>query len=276
MISLTLHDMIQLALKEDMPEGDLTTESMALDARPGIARLTAKEDLVLSGRSIFEEVIQTLEPEAELTWYFNDSDLILKGQQVVLIQGDLIQILKAERVALNFLGSFSGIATLTRCFVDQVKHTSTQILDTRKTTPLYRDLEKRAVRDGGGINHRLNLSDAVMVKDNHIRAAGGITEAVTRIRRYTKKTITVEVTNFEEAQEAIGLRVNRLLLDNMSNELTKKVLEIVPPKIETEASGNMTVERVRAIAELGVNYISVGLITHSAPTADFSLLFDWT
>lgn len=273
---LSLRDIIQAALKEDMPNGDITTDSLALDARPGIAKLTAKEDLVLSGHIVFEEVIKTLESHARLIWYFKDSDVILKGQQICLIQGDLIQILKAERVALNLLGRLCGIATLTRCFVDQIKHTPTKILDTRKTTPMYRDLEKRAVREGGGTNHRLNLSDAIMIKDNHIRAAGSITNAITRIRKNSKLPITVEVTNLDEVKEAVAQGANRLLLDNMSNELMKKALELIPSNIETEASGNMKLDRVKSVAELGVNFISVGLITHSAPSADISLMFDWS
>lgn len=272
----SISDIIQAALTEDMPSGDVTTESLALNSRVGVARLTAKEDLVLSGRAVFEEVIKTVEPNARLSWYFNDADMILKGQQICLINGDLILILKAERVALNLLGKLCGIASLTRCFVEQLQETSTKILDTRKTTPLFRQLEKQAVRDGGGTNHRLNLSEAVMIKDNHIRAAGGITNAIARIRKNTTLPITVEVTNIEEVKEAIRNDVQRLLLDNMDNESMKLALEQIPQTIETEASGNMKLNRVRSVANLGVNFISVGLITHSAPSADISLMFDWS
>lgn len=274
--SLSLRDIIQFALKEDMPDGDITTDSLAFDSRPGVARLIAKEDLVVSGRIVFEEVIRTLDTTAKLTWYFKDADLALKGQHLCMIQGDLIQILKAERVALNLLGHLSGIATLTRCFVDQVKSTKTKILDTRKTTPILRELEKRAVRDGGGTNHRKNLTEAVLIKDNHIRAAGGITNAVTRIREHTDLPITVEASTLEEVKEAAGVGVHRILLDNMTNEMLRESLSLIPATIETEASGNMKIDRVRSVAELGVNYISVGTITHSAPSADVSLIFEWS
>lgn len=274
--SLSLRDIIQFALKEDMPDGDITTDSLAFDSRPGIARLIAKEDLVISGRIVFEEVIRTLDTTAKLTWYFKDADLALKGQHLCMIQGDLIQILKAERVALNLLGHLSGIATLTRSFVDQVKNTKTKILDTRKTTPILRELEKHAVRDGGGTNHRKNLTEAVLIKDNHIRAAGGITNAVTRIRQHTDLPITVEASTLEEVKEAVSIGVQRILLDNMTNEMLRESLSLIPSTIESEASGNMKINRVRSVAELGVNYISVGVITHSAPSADISLNFEWS
>ena len=237
--------------------------------------MLAKEDLVLSGRLVFEEVIGTLDSTARLTWYFKDGDFVLKGQHLCMIQGDLVQTLKAERVALNLLGHLSGIATLTRHFVDQVRNTKTKILDTRKTTPILRELEKKAVRGGGGTNHRKNLSEAIMIKDNHIRAAGSITRAVTRIREHSQFPITVEVTTLDEVKEAVGLKVQRLLLDNMSNEVMKQVLAYIPPSIETEASGNMRLDRVKSVAELGVGFVSVGLITHSAPSADISLEFEW-
>lgn len=276
MDTLSTKDILKIAFQEDMPSGDITTDSLALSSRLGSAKLIAKEDLVLSGRQVFEEAIRMLEPSCKLTWYFEDSQMALKGQVLCLLQGDLIQILKAERVGLNLLGHLSGIATLTRCFVDQVKHTRTNILDTRKTTPLLRDLEKKAVSDGGGTNHRKNLSEAIMIKDNHIRAAGSITNAVERIRNHSKLPLTVEASTFEEVQECVGLGVDRILLDNMDNALLTKCVQIVPAHIETEASGNMTVERVRSVAETGVNTISVGQITHSAPSADISLIFEWS
>lgn len=271
----TTKDFILMALKEDMPQGDVTTDSLGLDVRPGIARLLAKQDMVVSGRLLFEETVWALEPQAKLSWYFDDGQKALKGQHLAMIEGDLIQILKAERVALNLLGRLSGIATLTRQFVDQVKHTSTKILDTRKTTPMFRELEKKAVRDGGGVNHRRNLSDAVLIKENHIRAAGSITEAIKRIRQHTQLPITVEVSTLDEVREACALSPQRLLLDNMDNPMIESALKLIPSPVETEASGNMSVGRVRSVAELGVDYISVGLITHSAPTADISLLFEW-
>jgi len=272
---MTLQDLIKAALKEDMPKGDVTTESLALLPRQGRARLMAKEDMVLSGTGPFEQVMNALEPQVRIQWHFEEGQLALKKQTLCTIHGDLIQILKAERIALNFLGHLSGIASLTWRFVQKIAHTKTQILDTRKTLPGYRDLEKRAVVHGGGFNHRFNLSEAILVKDNHIAIMGGIPAAVTRIRQHTDKPIEVEARTINEVKEAIGTEVQRILLDNMDNELLKQALAIIPPHIQTEASGNMNLERVASVAELGVNFISVGALTHSAPSADVSLSFDW-
>lgn len=272
---MTIHELIKAALKEDMPSGDLTTESLALLPRQGTAKLVAKEDIVLSGTGTFEQVILSLDSQARLLWKFEEGDLILKKQIICTIHGDLIQILKAERIALNFLGHLSGIATLTRCFVQKVANTKTKILDTRKTLPGYRDLEKRAVAHGGGVNHRHNLSEAILVKDNHIAVMGGITAAVNRIRKHSHKPIEVEAGTLEDVKEAVNVGAHRILLDNMNNELIKEALKLIPHPIESEASGNMNLERVQSVAELGVNYISVGALTHSAPCADISLQFDW-
>lgn len=273
---MTTIELIRAALKEDMPLGDVTTESLARMPKQGEALLKAKEDLVLSGANVFEETILFLEPHAKVKWQFNEGDLVYKGQNICAIEGDLIQILKAERVALNFLGQLSGIATYTRKFVKAVEGTQTKILDTRKTTPLLRDLEKRAVNHGGGTNHRFNLSEAVLIKDNHIALMGGIGAAVSRLRQHCDLPIEVEASNLEQVQECISLRVQRILLDNMTNEMTSAALKLIPVSIQTEASGNMSLERVRSVAELGVNFISVGALTHSAACADISLLFDWT
>lgn len=272
---MTLQELIRAAIKEDMPSGDVTTESLALKPRPGRARLKAKEDIVLSGAMAFEQSMQSLEPSARIKWHFEEGDEILKNQIICTIEGDLVQILKAERVALNFLGHLSGIATHTRRFVKLVQGTKTKILDTRKTTPGYRDLEKRAVVHGGGINHRMNLSDAIMIKDNHIEIMDGIKNAVTRVREHSQLAIEVEARTLEEVKEAVQMDVQRILLDNMNNDMLKEALLIVPSHIETEASGNMNLERVRSVAEIGVNYISIGALTHSAPCADVSLVFQW-
>lgn len=272
---MTLLEMIYAAIKEDMPHGDLTTESLALSPRIGEAHLIAKMDMVLSGTAPFEESILVLEPNARVKWFFKEGDKILNKQVICQISGDLMQILKAERVALNFLGHLSGIATLTRKYVERVQHTSTQILDTRKTLPIFRELAKKAVFHGGGKNHRTHLSEAILIKDNHISVAGGLTAAVTRIREHCKQSIEVECSDLNQVQEAIALNVQCILLDNMSNEMMKDALKIIPSEIQTEASGNMNLERVQSVAELGVTYISVGALTHSAPTADVSLLFNW-
>lgn len=272
---MTLLELIRAAIKEDMPHGDVTTESLALKPRPGRARLKAKEDIVLSGAMAFEQSMQALEPSCRVKWHFEEGDEILKNQIICTIEGDLVQILKAERVALNFLGHLSGIATHTRRFVKQISGTKTKILDTRKTTPAFRDLEKRAVVHGGGANHRMNLSTAILIKDNHISVMGGITNAINRVREHSQLPIEVEARTLEEVKEAVEMKAQRILLDNMDNEILKKALALVPADVETEASGNMNLERVRSVAEIGVNYISVGALTHSAPCADVSLVFQW-
>ncbi len=272
---MNLSDLLLNALKEDMPDGDITTDSLAMGPRPGVARLIAKGDLILSGRMAFEETVRWLEPEVKMKWQFDDGGEVLRGQTLAIIEGDLIQILKAERVGLNFLGHLSGIATLTREFVKRVSPYKTRILDTRKTIPGYRDLERKAVRDGGGQNHRLNLSAAILVKENHIRAAGGITEAITRIRAHSTGPMIVEARDLREVQECVKNTVGRILLDNMTTAEMKECLRYIPPEIQTEASGNMTVDRVGEVAAIGVQFISVGALTHSAPFADVSLMFDW-
>ena len=271
----TLLDLIHAALKEDMPTGDLTTESLALGPRIGEARLIAKMDMVLSGSGPFEESIMVLEPTARIHWLFKEGDKIADRQVICQITGDLIQVLKAERVSLNFLGYLSGIATLTRKYSDKVAHTKTKILDTRKTIPTYRDLAKKAVVHGGGHNHRRSLSHAILIKDNHITVAGGLTQAVTRIREHSKEKIEVEASTLSQVREAVSIGVDCILLDNMNLEMMKSAIALIPATIEIEASGNMTLDRVGAVAELGVTYISVGALTHSAPTADVSLVFDW-
>lgn len=272
---MTLLELIRAAIKEDLPQGDVTTESLALKPRPGRARLKAKEDIVLSGAAAFEQSMQMLEPTCRVKWQFEEGDEVLKGQIICTIEGDLVQILKAERVALNFLGHLSGIATHTRRFVRETQGTKTRILDTRKTTPGYRELEKRAVAHGGGVNHRMNLSSAILIKDNHISIMGGMKAAVDRTREHSNLPIEVEARTLAEVQEAVNLNVQRILLDNMDNEMLKKAVAMVPADIQTEASGNMTIDRVKSVSEIGVNFISVGALTHSAPVADVSLIFAW-
>lgn len=272
---MTLLELIRAALKEDMPTGDLTTESLALKPRQGRAKLIAKQDMILSGSAVFEQTVHALEPSAKLKWHFEEGDQILNKQIVCTLQGDLIQILKAERVALNFLMHLSGIATLTGKFVEKVGKYGTTILDTRKTLPGYRELEKKAVIHGGGENHRASLSSAILVKDNHITVMGGITAAVERIRSHTNSFIEVEARTLDDVKECVALNVNRILLDNMNDELLSQAVKLVPSTVQTEASGNMSLERVESVAKIGVNFISVGALTHSAPSADLSLMFDW-
>lgn len=269
-------DLIKKAFEEDLPTGDLTTRSLQLDAIHGQAKLLAKQDLVLSGCDIFSTCILYMDPEAKISWQFKDGNSVLKNQIAALVTGNLVRILQAERVALNFLCHLTGIATLTKKFVQQIRHTDTQILDTRKTTPGWRELEKKAVHDGGGTNHRMNLSDAILIKDNHIAACGGVQNAIERARKSSKLPIEIECKTLYEVEIAIQYDIQQILLDNMDSETLKKSLKSIPKSIKTEASGNMTLDRVREIAELGVNFISVGAITHSAPYADMSLKFDWS
>jgi nicotinate-nucleotide pyrophosphorylase (carboxylating) len=273
---MKLAELIQQAYAEDMPQGDLTTDSLNVKERLGRARLLAKEDLVLAGREVFEACVRHISPTTDFNWQFKDSDLVLNKQTVCWLKGNLIELLKAERVALNFLGRLSGIASLTRCFVQEAQGTKCKILDTRKTTPLYRSLEKKAVRAGGGHNHRMNLSESILLKDNHLRAVGGLAQAVAAVRETYSGFIEVECSTLEEVKTAVELRVSRILLDNMSTALMHEARQMIPAIIEVEASGNMNLKRIREVAETGVDFISVGALTHSAPCADFSLLFEWT
>lgn len=273
---MTLNEMIKEAFAEDMPSGDATTDNLGLSEVIGDAKLIAKEDLVLCGRRVFDSCVKFIAPEMNLNWQFKDGDFVLRGQTVCWLRGDLLKLLKAERVSLNFLGRLSGIASLTRCFAQEVAHTKTKILDTRKTAPLWRALEKEAVRAGGGQNHRMDLSAAILIKDNHIRAAGSIEAAIRNIRQKTSEPIEVECSTIEEVRLALNERVQRILLDNMTTAQIREARGLIPSLIQVEASGNMTLSRVREVAETGVDFISVGAITHSAPNADFSLMFDWT
>lgn len=268
-------DHVQKSLEEDMPQGDITTDLLGIQNVRGHARFVAKQDLVLSGTEFIHAAFLLIDHNTDFHWHFAEGEEVLKGQSFLEVEGNFMHFLKSERVALNYVGRFSGIASLTKSFVDEVKHTKCKILDTRKTTPQYRDFEKKAVVDGGGTNHRMNLSDAIMLKENHILAAGSITKAVESIRKRFQGPIEVETTNLEEIKECVSLGVQRLMLDNMNNDIIREALEIIPAEIETEASGNMSLERVKSVAELGVDFISVGALTHSAKCADISLLFDW-
>ncbi len=271
-----IEEIIAKAYKEDIPSQDVTTASLGVTDHFGMAQLIAKQDLVLSGASVFEKCLKHIDAELSLSWQFADGDEVLKSQTVAQISGNLVALIQAERVSLNFLGFLSGIATETHQFSEACRGTNTKILDTRKTLPLYRSLSKAAVCHGGGENHRMNLSDAILIKENHITIAGGLKQAVELIRKNSQLPIEVETKNKGEVEMAVELQVSRIMLDNMNLEEMRDCLEIIPDGIETEASGNMTLDRIPQVAALGVNYISVGALTHSAPIADFSLLFDWS
>ncbi len=267
--------MIRQSYAEDIPGADITTDNLGIKNVIGDAKLVAKEDMVLAGRAAFEACVKYIDPDMRLNWQFKDGDFVLNKQVICWLRGDLLKLLKAERVALNFLGRLSGIATLTRCFVQEVHGTRCKILDTRKTTPLWRALEKEAVRAGGGQNHRMHLSAAILIKENHIRAAGGVSKAIAAIRKNTSEPVEIECLSMDDVDQAVKSGVNRILLDNMTTEQTRAAKARIPASISVEASGNMRLERVREVAETGVDYISVGALTHSAPSADVSLLFEW-
>ncbi len=267
-----INNLVSLALKEDLPQGDLTTDALELNKKPGKAELIAKQDLTLSGTLPFEETFHLLNSTVKVQWAGQDGKTFKKNEVVCVTSGPLDALLKGERTALNFLGHLSGIATLTARFVKEAPGTT--ILDTRKTLPGLRALEKAAVVHGGGKNHRMNLSDGILIKENHIRAAGSIENAVKKVReKWGKISIEVEVTNMAEIVQALDCKVERLLLDNMTAEEIEKAVKLIDGRALTEASGNMTLDRVRTIAKLGVNFISVGSLTHSAPSADLSMLF---
>jgi nicotinate-nucleotide pyrophosphorylase (carboxylating) len=273
----SLERLITLALEEDVGAGDWTTLWTVPRQREGSANVVAKEALVVAGTDVATQVFQRVNPQVFVSVKEPDGSDATEGTEVMTVEGSLRSILTAERVALNFLGRLSGIATMTRRFVKAVSDTGAQILDTRKTLPGWRTLEKEAVSAGGGRNHRMGLHDMVLVKDNHIAAAGGIREAVDGVRRANRDglPVEVEVTNLEELEEVITLGVQRILLDNMRLETmraaVKRARALGRNRPLLEASGNMTLGRVKAVAETGVDFISVGAITHSAPCADLSL-----
>ena len=225
---MTLKELILAALKEDLPDGDLTTDSLGLQGRTGHGRILAKEDLVVSGCDVFVAVLHAMAPTIQVKWLVEDGQFVWSQQTICTLQGPLPALLKAERTALNFFGRLSGIATLTRCYVQQVEHTGCKILDTRKTTPLLRDLEKSAVRHGGGQNHRRNLSEAILIKDNHIQAVGGVSAAITMIRSQNKLPIEIECENITQVQQASALNVAWILLDNFNDTDLKEALKIIP------------------------------------------------
>jgi nicotinate-nucleotide pyrophosphorylase (carboxylating) len=268
-----LTELIRNALAEDVGAGDVTTGAALRGNETGIARATAKEDLVVAGIEVFGEVFRTLDHTLNVTVHRQDGEKAGRGDLLAEISGNLAAVLTAERVALNLLQRMCGIATLTRRYVEAVGEMRAKILDTRKTAPGLRILDKYAVRAGGGLNHRFALYDGVLIKDNHIAAAGGIGEAVRRVRARVPHTlkIEVEVKNGTELEEALAAGADSVLLDNMGLPEMAAAVKRVAGKIPLEASGNMTLERVREVAATGVDLISVGALTHSAAAADISL-----
>lgn len=266
---------IRLALQEDIATGDITTQTIIPVTKKSEAKLIAKQGGIISGLAIARKVFELLEGK-EIKWdqKHNDGDLVTAGTELVNLSASYQTILSGERTALNFFQRMSGVATKTNKLVQKLEGTETKLLDTRKTLPGFRYLDKYSVLVGGGRNHRLGLYDMVMLKENHIRTAGSITNAVRQIRNqfHDKYKIEVETTNIEEVKEAARSNVDIIMLDNMSNDLMAKCVKIINGKIKTEASGNITIDNIRAVALTGVDYISVGSITHSVSALDISLL----
>lgn len=266
--------LIKAALAEDVGQGDITTRAIVSPEESGKGVFMAKEDFVVAGLFMAMNVFKQLDEKAVFRTYFDDGDLVKKGKIIAVVRGRLATILTGERVALNFLQRMSGIATRTNMFVKKIKSTEAKILDTRKTTPCLRILEKYAVKAGGGVNHRFGLFDCVLIKDNHIKAAGGsVKEAVERVRRayHGKMTIEVEVTNLKEVKEAVESGADIIMLDNMNAANMKKAVRIIDHRAFVEASGGVTIDNVLEIAKTGVDFISVGGLTHSARAVDISL-----
>jgi len=271
---MTLDNLIAKALQEDLGTGDLTTAYLDLPKKDTVAHLVAKQDGVICGLEVAYKTFMQVDPSVRWIAYKKDGDLVKKGENIAKIEGYSSSILQAERVALNFLQRMSGIATLTWQHVQLIKPYKAKLLDTRKTTPLLRILEKYAVRTGGGYNHRFGLYDMIMIKENHIRAAGSITEAVNRIKKHnTSYKIEVEVTNLTELKEAVDNKVDRVMLDNMNLDQIKEAVDIFGGLIEMEVSGNVKLHTIEAIAATGVDFISSGSLTHSYNSLDISLLF---
>jgi len=267
--------LIDAALREDMPSGDITSESLIPEDSRSRAVFLAKEEGVLAGIGVARRVFGRIDPGVHFRAFLRDGAAFAAGDVLAEVRGRSVSILKGERTALNFLQRLSGIATKTRRFVEAVAGTGTRILDTRKTTPLLRRLEKYAVKMGGGENHRFSLSDMVLIKDNHLALVGEITEAVRRARSKARRGtgIEVEVTNFAAAREAVAAGATMVMLDNMSPARMRPVVRWLKGRVPVEVSGRVSLKRARRIAELGVDYISVGGLTHSFAAIDISLEF---
>ncbi len=264
---------IENALDEDIGPGDITTSAIVDPELKGEARLLAKEELVLAGMEIFSRVFSILGPGITVESQFHDGDMVRDGAWIALLKGSMRGILIGERTALNFLQHLSGIATLTRRYVEKTYPATVRVIDTRKTTPGLRILEKYAVRIGGGANHRFGLFDGILIKDNHIATAGSISKAVERLKTRVPHTlrIEIEVTDIESLEEAINAGADAVLLDNMSLEEMSSAVSIAGGRVILEASGGVTLESIGEIAKTGVDLISVGAITHSARSVDISL-----
>ncbi|NOW07760.1 carboxylating nicotinate-nucleotide diphosphorylase [Clostridium beijerinckii] len=269
---LVIDKIIKDALIEDCPNEDITTNSIIGEESISTVELICKEEGIVAGLEVFKRVFDLL-GNVEIEFYKRDGDNAHVKDRIAFLKGNTRSLLVGERIALNLLQRMSGIATLTNRFIQEIKHTNAKLLDTRKTTPNLRTLEKYSVKIGGGCNHRFNLSDGIMIKDNHISAAGGIKRAIELTRKNSSfvRKIEVETENLEMVQEALLAGADIIMLDNMSLEIAKEAVEIIGKRALIEFSGNVELNNIREIAEIGVDYISVGALTHSAKILDFSL-----
>lgn len=275
-MGLNVDNLILSALREDISSEDVSTNAVMPEKKEGVVELLVKQDGVVCGLSVFERVFSLLDPSTKCSFSAKDGDDVKNGQKIGEVRGDIRVLLSGERTALNYLQRMSGIATYTRNVAKMLDGTSTKLLDTRKTTPNNRIFEKYAVTVGGGHNHRYNLSDGVLLKDNHIGAAGGVRNAVKMAKAYAPfvRKIEVEVENFDMVREAVEAEADIIMLDNMENEEMRKSIELIRSakhRIEIEVSGNVTRENISRLTGLGVDYISSGALTHSSPILDLSL-----
>ncbi len=272
-MNLVCDTYIRLALQEDINGEDVSTNAVMPGYRKGEVQLIAKEAGVIAGLDVYERVFTILDPATKMDRYVDDGDEVEKGMLLATVTGDIRVLLSGERTALNYLQRMSGIATYTREMVKLLEGTGITLLDTRKTTPCMRVFEKYAVKVGGGSNHRYNLSDGVMLKDNHINAAGGVKEAIAAAKAYAPfvRKIEVETENLDMVRDAVEAGADIIMLDNMTPEVMAEAIRIIDGRAETECSGNVTKERIHALRGLGVDYISSGALTHSAPILDISM-----
>lgn len=272
-LKLNVDPYIESALREDISSEDVSTNSVMPHPQDGEADLICKEDGIICGLQVFARTFELLDPNVSITFTVQDGDKVAKGQEIGKLHGDIRVLLCGERTALNYLQRMSGIATYTHQMAALLEGTKTKLLDTRKTTPNNRIFEKYAVTCGGGHNHRYNLSDGVLLKDNHIGAAGGVKEAIQAAKDYAPfvRKIEVEVETLEQVGEAVEAGADIIMLDNMDHETMRKAMEMIHGTAEVEVSGNVTRENISSITDLGVDYVSSGALTHSAPILDLSL-----
>ncbi|WP_196591484.1 carboxylating nicotinate-nucleotide diphosphorylase [Pectinatus frisingensis] len=272
-LQLVADKYIKLALQEDITNEDISTNSVMPHYKKGSVELICKQTGIIAGLKIFERVFQLLDSATEIKFYTKDGSKVSSGEKLAVITGDIRVLLSAERTALNYLQRMSGIATYTARVVTLLKNSPTRLLDTRKTTPCMRIFEKYAVTVGGGLNHRYNLSDGVLLKDNHINAAGGVKQAIAAAKKYVPfvHKIEVETENLAMVKDAVEAGADIIMLDNMSIENMKKAIKIIAGRAQTECSGNVTKENIEKLLSVGVDYISSGALTHSAPILDISM-----